>query len=99
MEQSDFKVIIAGAGIVGLTMASALEKAGIDYTLFERYPDVISPQKGAGIAIHPHNARLLHQLGCFKEDQPKLYPCRGGHLWNASGAQLNHRDMGECETR
>jgi 2-polyprenyl-6-methoxyphenol hydroxylase-like FAD-dependent oxidoreductase len=34
-EKSDFKVIIAGGGITGLTLANSLERAPISYILLE----------------------------------------------------------------
>jgi 2-polyprenyl-6-methoxyphenol hydroxylase-like FAD-dependent oxidoreductase len=99
MAEQNFKVIVIGAGIVGLTMANALERAGIDYVLFEKYPDILSPQHGAGVAMLPFNVRVLDQLGCFTSEHPKLYSCYGGNLWSGSGVQLVNRSMYELEKR
>lgn len=62
---SSFRVIIAGGGISGLTLANALEKAGIDYVLLEAR-DTIAPQVGASIGFFQNGARLLDQLGCLE---------------------------------
>ncbi|KAF1834747.1 hypothetical protein BDW02DRAFT_497498 [Decorospora gaudefroyi] len=61
----NFRVIIGGGGISGLTLANALEKAGIDYVLLEAR-DIIAPQVGASIGIFANGARILDQLGCFE---------------------------------
>ncbi|KAI1652958.1 FAD/NAD(P)-binding domain-containing protein [Daldinia decipiens] len=60
-----FKVIIAGGGIAGLTLANALEKAGVDFLLLEKRE--IAPQTGASIIIQCHTARVLEQLGIWNE--------------------------------
>lgn len=59
-----FRVIIAGGGVSGLTLANALQHAGIDYILLEART-AIAPQVGAAIAILPNGARILEQLGCY----------------------------------
>jgi 2-polyprenyl-6-methoxyphenol hydroxylase-like FAD-dependent oxidoreductase len=66
------KVLIAGAGVAGLTLALALEKNGIDYTLLEAYPEIIA-QAGAGICLLPNGLRIFDQLGCYEDlcDQVK----------------------------
>ncbi|KAH0336412.1 FAD/NAD(P)-binding domain-containing protein, partial [Aureobasidium melanogenum] len=57
------KVIIAGGGIAGLTLANALEQANIDYVLLERRNE-IAPQVGASILLLANGCRILDQLGC-----------------------------------
>ncbi|KAF3006803.1 hypothetical protein E8E13_010417 [Curvularia kusanoi] len=61
-----FRVIIAGGGLAGLTLANALEKADIDYVLLEAR-NTIAPSVGASIGIFPNGGRILDQLGCFDE--------------------------------
>ncbi|KAL2132247.1 hypothetical protein VTI74DRAFT_4042 [Chaetomium olivicolor] len=60
-----FRVVIAGAGLAGLTLANALEQAGVDYVVLERRNEV-APQVGASIGIFPSAARILDQLGVWK---------------------------------
>ncbi|CAI7659374.1 unnamed protein product [Penicillium glandicola] len=59
-----FRVIIVGGGVAGLTLASAFEKAGIDYVLLERRP-AFNDAVGASIALTPNGARVLDQLGAW----------------------------------
>lgn len=60
-ETSKFKVIIVGGGIGGLTLASALEKAGVDYVLLEKRD--IAPDLGASITSLPCTTVVHEQLG------------------------------------
>ena len=59
------KVIMAGAGIGGLTAALSLQKIGIDVTVFESV-EKIEPL-GVGINILPHASRELIALGLQDE--------------------------------
>ncbi|KAI1140075.1 FAD binding domain protein [Hypoxylon sp. FL0543] len=65
---SDFKVIIAGGGIAGLTLAVMLEKFGLDYVLLESH-STIAPQVGASIGLFPNGLRILDQMGCYEPIQ------------------------------
>ncbi|KAH7141068.1 FAD binding domain protein [Dactylonectria macrodidyma] len=61
---NDFKIIIAGGGIAGLTLAVLLEKFDIDYVLLEAH-DEIAPPVGASIGMMPNGLLILDQLGCY----------------------------------
>lgn len=65
-QQRRFRVLIAGGGIAGLTLANALQHAGIDYLLLEARPE-LAPQLGASIGLGPNGSRILDQLGCYDE--------------------------------
>lgn len=73
MSNSDFRVLIAGGSIAGLSLALALEQHGIDFLVLEAYPE-IAAQVGASIAILPNGFRILDQLGCY-EDIMRLVNC------------------------
>ncbi|KAF3020137.1 hypothetical protein E8E14_008313 [Neopestalotiopsis sp. 37M] len=55
----DEPVIIAGAGLVGLTLAQALKQAGIPYAIYERDDGLRSRYGGWGITLH-WALRALH---------------------------------------
>ena len=74
-----FRVIISGGGIAGLSLANALQHAGIDYVLLEAR-SVIAPQVGASIGMLPNGSRILDQLGCYDEIFEQVEPL----LWGAS---------------
>lgn len=61
-----FRVLIAGGGIAGLTLANCLQHAGIDYLLLEAR-SVLAPQLGASIGLGPNGSRILDQLGCYDD--------------------------------
>ena len=59
------QVLIAGAGIGGLTAALSLEQAGIEVTVFDSVETIVP--LGVGINILPHAARELIALGLKDE--------------------------------
>lgn len=86
----DFRVVIAGASIAGLSLALALERAGVDFVVLEAHPEV-APQVGASIAVLPSGARVLDQLGCYA-DVAALLSCSTDNfvIRDAGGAKLIH---------
>jgi 2-polyprenyl-6-methoxyphenol hydroxylase-like FAD-dependent oxidoreductase len=70
---SQFRVLIAGGGIAGLTLANALQHANIDYLLLEAR-DEFTPQLGASIGLGPNGSRILDQLGCYDEIMENTVP-------------------------
>ncbi|KAJ0161768.1 FAD-dependent urate hydroxylase [Colletotrichum tanaceti] len=74
MSSKEFRVLIAGGSIAGLTLANLLERLGISYTVLEAYHEM-APQVGASIGIQPNGARILDQVGLYDDvrkliDQP-----------------------------
>ncbi|KAJ4325102.1 hypothetical protein N0V84_003646 [Fusarium piperis] len=57
-----FKVIIVGAGPVGLVLAHALQASSIDYVIVEQRAQV-PPEPAYGLFLWPHILRIFHQLG------------------------------------
>ena len=55
------KILIAGAGIGGLTAAACLLKAGHDVQIFEQAPELA--EVGAGIQISANAMHVLNDLG------------------------------------
>lgn len=66
MVSKQFKIIIAGGSVTGLTLAIMLETVGIEYVLLEAHTE-IAPQLGASIALFPNSLRILDQLGMYEE--------------------------------
>ncbi|KID82770.1 FAD-dependent monooxygenase [Metarhizium guizhouense ARSEF 977] len=73
MSQRQFKVIIIGGSVTGLTLAHSLHKIGIDYVVLEKR-DTVTPQEGASIGILPNGARILDQLGLYEAIKDKAPP-------------------------
>jgi 2-polyprenyl-6-methoxyphenol hydroxylase and related FAD-dependent oxidoreductases len=59
------RVLIAGAGITGLTTALSLHAAGLKATVVDRAPE-LTPA-GVGINLQPHAVRELTELGLGEE--------------------------------
>ena len=59
------KVVIAGAGIGGLTAALSLQRVGIDVTVYEAVSEI--RPLGVGINILPHASREFIELGLEEE--------------------------------
>lgn len=55
------KILIAGAGIGGLTAAANLLRAGHDVTIFEQAPEL--SEVGAGLQLSANATHVLHHLG------------------------------------
>lgn len=60
-----FRVIIVGAGPVGLYLAHALHRANVDFVVLEQSESVHRFQ-GAGIILYQSTMRLLDQIGLYE---------------------------------
>lgn len=81
MTGTDFRVIIVGGGVSGLTLANALERANIDYLLLEGREE-IAPFVGASIAISANGGRVLDQLGCYETILERTVPMDVIQTWS-----------------
>lgn len=82
--QSDFKVVVGGGSITGLSVANMLQLYDIDFVVLEAYPD-IAPQVGASIGMLPHGNRILDQLGLYQKILELCPPLDSFHFRNESG--------------
>lgn len=87
------KVIIAGAGIGGLTLALALMRRGLDVTVYEQAEEL--GQLGAGVQISPNGTRALADLDILNDlvrmsSEPDVKKIR---LWN-TGQEWPLFDLG-----
>lgn len=84
-----FRVVVIGGGVAGLTASHCLQKAGIDHIVLERRRD-ISPPEGASIAIYPHGARILYQLGILNAVRDVCSPCNRWYCRRPDGTTLSN---------
>ncbi|WP_011580456.1 MULTISPECIES: FAD-dependent monooxygenase [Chelativorans] len=61
----DRKVLVAGAGIAGLTAALAFAAKGFSVVVFERAEKL--EEVGAGLQLSPNATRILHSLGVLDD--------------------------------
>lgn len=81
------KIIIAGGGIAGLTLANLLERAPLacTYTLLESSSEITPQRSGAGIILLPHGCRILDQLGLYEALAEQTVPVHSVSISNARG--------------
>lgn len=72
------KVVIAGAGVGGLTAALALHQIGVEVEVCERAPEL--GEVGAGVQVGPNGARVLHALGLAEALEPVVFRPQGVEL-------------------
>ncbi|KAI5867516.1 hypothetical protein GGS23DRAFT_612640 [Durotheca rogersii] len=65
MASNEFRVIIVGAGPVGLYVAHSLSAANIPFVVLEQQPSVVN-YFGAMVFTWPHTVRLLDQIGLYE---------------------------------
>lgn len=90
-EPGGFRVIIAGGGIAGLTLANALEKASIEYILLEAR-DTITPKAGASIGFFANGGRILDQLGCLEAIEKETCALGRGRNRDKNGVEFDTSD-------
>ncbi|RGP64219.1 FAD binding domain [Fusarium sporotrichioides] len=86
-DKTDFKIIIAGGGIAGLTLANMLEKFDIDYVLLESHNE-ITPQVGASIGLLPNGLRILDQIGVYERIRKFLMSKSNFHINDSNGQSV-----------
>lgn len=86
------RIIIAGAGIGGLTLALALHRRGLDVTVFEA---VTTPKAlGVGINLLPHAVKELSDLGLLDELAKTGIETASLHYCNRFGQTIWHEPRG-----
>jgi salicylate hydroxylase len=83
---SSRSVIIAGAGIGGLTAALALAQRGFDVTVFEQAPRL--EEAGAGLQLSPNASRVLLALGLGPQLRPHVVAPEELRVVNAKTARV-----------
>ncbi|KAI5371921.1 FAD/NAD(P)-binding domain-containing protein [Alternaria alternata] len=68
-----FRVIIVGAGIVGLSLSHALQLANIDHVVLEKHDKIVSV-RGAALIIWPPVARIFDQFGILDKIARTITP-------------------------
>jgi 2-polyprenyl-6-methoxyphenol hydroxylase-like FAD-dependent oxidoreductase len=76
---SQFKVIIVGGSIAGLSLAHCLHKAGISSIILEKRSEIVA-HEGASVAIMPNGGRILEQLGLYDAVEKIIEPMHVTHV-------------------
>jgi salicylate hydroxylase len=91
-------VLIAGAGIGGLTAALALLQRGYDVDVYEQAPQLL--EFGAGVQIAANGSRVLTALGLGERLRDLVCMAAGKEvrIWN-TGQTFKLFDLGEDSIR
>jgi salicylate hydroxylase len=92
-------VVIAGAGIAGLTAALALSRAGLRATVLEQSPKLL--ETGAGLQLSPNATRVLTGLGLARRLAPFITAPQAIRIMSGgSGREIARVPLGqEAERR
>ena len=91
MGATTFRVIVVGGGPVGLTAAHALQRAGIDFLVLERRPEVVI-DAGSNLVLSPVGLRTMTQLGIVGDLNAVSSP-----LGRIDRLDHNGRDIGDVQ--
>jgi salicylate hydroxylase len=95
---SERHVIVAGAGIAGLTAALALARAGFRATVLEQSPKL--EETGAGIQLSPNASRILIDLGLRDRLEPfVIRPDAIRVMSGGSGREITRIPLGQTAER
>ncbi|CAI7636575.1 unnamed protein product [Penicillium glandicola] len=89
--ESDFKVIIVGGSVAGLTLANALSRYNIDFLVLESRAE-ISPSLGAAVCLMSHGTRILDQMGMLGDITQSIAPIGVFYTWQDNGRLLSKLD-------
>ena len=94
-EEDDVAIVIAGAGIGGLTAALSLHAAGLnDIEIFEVSPEI--KPLGVGINVLPHACRELVELGLEERLAETAISCQRLVYSNAHGQEIWSEPRGKA---
>lgn len=78
------RVIIVGGDLAGLTLASALENADVEFVLLEARAR-LDPQVGASIGLNAAAMRILDQLGAAQDIIKHTTPVKVSKVHRSNG--------------
>ena len=86
-------IVIAGAGIGGLTAALALQRQGHEIVVMDKARELT--EVGAGLQLSPNACSVLAELGVLDALEPHAYAPERLRIWSGvSGEQIAHVALG-----
>jgi 2-polyprenyl-6-methoxyphenol hydroxylase-like FAD-dependent oxidoreductase len=80
------EVLVAGAGIGGLTAALALQREGVPFRVFEQAREL--REVGAGVSLWPNAMRVFRRLGLHDEVKGHRVPLERIVLFRTDGTEI-----------
>ena len=100
MNKSRDKVLIVGAGPVGLIAALKLSQSGVPVIILEKESSLLDDPRAA--TTHPATLEMLSELGMLEESEKQGLVCDEMYFWDRPTgkiiAKFNHRIL-EDETK
>lgn len=90
------KALIIGAGIAGTAAAMALQRAGIEATIYEAYQGT-AHSVGGSLGVAANGFDVLRTLGVAEQVRAIGWPTTKITLWNGAGRRLVTADDGSIE--
>lgn len=81
------KAIIIGGGVAGPTTAMALQRVGIESTVYEAHPP-LDPELGSYFTMTANGLEALDAIGAMNEVEESGVVTRRNVLWNHAGRRL-----------
>ncbi|KAF3058925.1 hypothetical protein GL218_09588 [Daldinia childiae] len=85
--EKPFRIVIVGAGLVGLTAAHILSKTDIDFVILERHEN-LTPELGSLLSLWPPTFRIFDQLDLQDKLEPVLNPIDNGVTMSADDGSI-----------
>lgn len=93
-------VLIVGGSVAGLTLANALSRANVNFTLLESKADPWADNaSGAALTLLPNGCRILDQLGLFEDICKVAEPLHSHRTWLEDGSLLREIDLNRIKSR
>ena len=101
-QEYDYDLVIVGGGIVGLTLAAALNNSGLSVLLIEARVQSDAVMKGQAYAVHMLSALIFQGIGVWDEILPQIETYRHVRLSDADypcivefdTSDINQADLG-----
>ena len=97
-EGRNFKVVIVGGGIAGLSLAHALTLANINFVVLERRESVVEAS-GAGVGSWPHSIPFLKQIGVYEKLNATCTPLKYTYHLASDGSVITHSNAYEMHKK
>ena len=95
MDEHELHVSMIGGGIGGLAAASALQRAGMRVTVFERNHEL--REVGAGLTLWANAVQVLQELGLASEIAAVSAPLTHFECWSWRGKRLGSMPLDRIE--
>ncbi len=76
----DYDLVIVGGGLVGLTLAAALQHSKLKVLVVEAQPTSVAATKGQAYHINLLSSRIFAEIGVWSAMRPGVNPIREIHL-------------------